>query len=66
MQKGIQVYLFPLSGTPVVFFIVTTTLILVLFSYQLGEAVFEFARGNYEKALELFGSEFNAIGYKVK
>ncbi|CAH8253428.1 unnamed protein product [Arabidopsis lyrata] len=32
---------------------------------QLGEAVFEFARGNYEKALELFGSEFNAIGYKI-
>jgi hypothetical protein len=32
---------------------------------QLGEAVYEYARGNYEKALELLGSEFNAIGYKI-
>ncbi|XP_019095160.1 PREDICTED: tetratricopeptide repeat protein 38-like isoform X2 [Camelina sativa] len=32
---------------------------------QLGEAVYEFARGNYKEALELLGSEFNVIGYKI-
>ncbi|KAG2269253.1 hypothetical protein Bca52824_063808 [Brassica carinata] len=34
---------------------------------QLGEAVCEYAKGNYKKqALELLGSDFNAFGYKEK
>ncbi|KAL1218984.1 hypothetical protein V5N11_020294 [Cardamine amara subsp. amara] len=32
---------------------------------QLGEAVYEYAKGNYKQALELLGSEFNAVGYKM-
>uniref|UniRef100_A0A1J3DKZ4 Tetratricopeptide repeat protein 38 n=1 Tax=Noccaea caerulescens TaxID=107243 RepID=A0A1J3DKZ4_NOCCA len=32
---------------------------------QLGEAVYEYARGNYKQALELLGSDFNSIGYKI-
>ncbi|KAL0705129.1 hypothetical protein Bca4012_071554 [Brassica carinata] len=33
---------------------------------RLGEAVCEYAKGNYKKqALELLGSDFNAFGYKV-
>ena len=34
--------------------------------YQLGEAVCEYAKGNYKQALCLLGSDFNAIDYKVK
>ncbi|KAL0705132.1 hypothetical protein Bca4012_071557 [Brassica carinata] len=32
---------------------------------QLGEAVYEYAKGNYKQALELLGSDFNAFGYKI-
>ncbi|CAH8337042.1 unnamed protein product [Eruca vesicaria subsp. sativa] len=32
---------------------------------QLGEAVYEYAKGNYKQALELLGSDFNAFGYKM-
>ncbi|KFK44628.1 hypothetical protein AALP_AA1G283300 [Arabis alpina] len=32
---------------------------------QLGEAVYEYAKGNYKEALELLGSEFNAFDYKI-
>ncbi|RID53575.1 hypothetical protein BRARA_G00959 [Brassica rapa] len=32
---------------------------------QLGEAVYEYAQGNYIQALELLGSDFDAIGYKI-
>uniref|UniRef100_A0A0D2ZVD9 Uncharacterized protein n=1 Tax=Brassica oleracea var. oleracea TaxID=109376 RepID=A0A0D2ZVD9_BRAOL len=31
----------------------------------LGEAVYEYAKGNYKQALELLGSDFNAFGYKI-
>ncbi|CAH8390892.1 unnamed protein product [Eruca vesicaria subsp. sativa] len=33
---------------------------------QLGEAVYEYAKGNYKQAIQLLGSDFNAFGYKVK
>nr|VDD03400.1 unnamed protein product [Brassica rapa] len=32
---------------------------------QLGEAVYEYAKGNYKQALCLLGSDFNAIDYKI-
>ncbi|CAH2033801.1 unnamed protein product [Thlaspi arvense] len=32
---------------------------------QLGEAVYEYARGNYKPALELLGSDFNSVAYKI-
>ncbi|KAG5388770.1 hypothetical protein IGI04_030311 [Brassica rapa subsp. trilocularis] len=32
---------------------------------QLGEAVYEYAKGNYKQALCLLGSDFNAIDYKA-
>ncbi|KAH0911551.1 hypothetical protein HID58_034872 [Brassica napus] len=32
---------------------------------QLGEAVYEYAKGDYKKALELLGSDFNAFDYKI-
>ncbi|XP_048614506.1 uncharacterized protein LOC106399518 [Brassica napus] len=32
---------------------------------QLGEAVYEYAKGDYKQALELLGSDFNAFGYKI-
>ncbi|CAH8306042.1 unnamed protein product [Eruca vesicaria subsp. sativa] len=32
---------------------------------QLGEAVYEYAKGNYRQALRLLGSDFNAFDYKI-
>uniref|UniRef100_M4E7A3 Uncharacterized protein n=1 Tax=Brassica campestris TaxID=3711 RepID=M4E7A3_BRACM len=32
---------------------------------QLGEAVYEYAKGDYKQALELLGSDFNAFDYKI-
>ncbi|CAH8337033.1 unnamed protein product [Eruca vesicaria subsp. sativa] len=32
---------------------------------QLGEAVYEYAKGNYKQALDLLGPDFNAFGYKM-
>lgn len=34
-------------------------------SFQLAEALYEFGRSNYERSLELFGSNFDAIHFKV-
>ncbi|CAN8291670.1 unnamed protein product [Cochlearia groenlandica] len=60
MQKGIQVCSALFDRLLCNYYSV-----LVLCLYQLGEAVYEYGKGNYKHALELIGSDFNAIDYKI-